>query len=193
MNTNDIPQAHPELLDALHRQDEQARKMKLSEGFTEKVMKRIQQGQQTHPLPLPMRKESGYHSVWRKVAAVFVAAAILCGLAWAVIPHLVSFRTKSTPSTSVTTPLPTSEEQGGVSVCFDNTRLDSLLTVVSTHYKRKLFLDNDTTGGMRLTTVWTPARPLAEFIETLNEFDNLRLTDRNDTLFVVSVTKEDGK
>lgn len=80
-----------------------------------------------------------------------------------------------------------------MSVCFDNTRLDSLLTVVSTHYKRKLFLDNDTTGGMRLTTVWTPARPLAEFIETLNEFDNLRLTDRNDTLFVVSVTKEDGK
>ena len=40
MNTNDIPKAHPELLDALHRQDEQARQMTLSEGFTEKVIKK---------------------------------------------------------------------------------------------------------------------------------------------------------
>lgn len=41
MNTNDIPKVHPELLDALHRQDEQAQQMKLSEGFTEKVMKKL--------------------------------------------------------------------------------------------------------------------------------------------------------
>ena len=145
--------------------------------------------EQFHPQPLPVRGDSGHHSVWRKVAAVFVAGAFLAGLAWAIIPHFVSLRTKSTPS--VTTPLPTREGQGGESVCFDNIRLDSILTIVSGHYKRKLCLDNDSTGAMRLTTVWNSERPLAEFIETLNEFDGLHLTDRDDTLFVESVVKEE--
>ena len=41
MNTNEIPKAHPELLEALHRQDEKAQQMKLSQDFTEKVMEKV--------------------------------------------------------------------------------------------------------------------------------------------------------
>ena len=41
MKTNDIPKAHPSLLDALHRQDAKANEMRPSEGFTEKVMEKV--------------------------------------------------------------------------------------------------------------------------------------------------------
>ena len=37
MNTNEIPKAHPELLEALHRQDEKAQQMKLAQDFTEHI------------------------------------------------------------------------------------------------------------------------------------------------------------
>jgi hypothetical protein len=39
--------------------------------------------------------------------------------------------------------------------------------------------------------VWNSKEPLSAFIETLNEFDGLRLTDRQDTIFVESVKVED--
>lgn len=50
MNTNEIPKAHSELLDALHRQDEKIRKMKLSDGFTEKVMNKVKRTPQKSSL-----------------------------------------------------------------------------------------------------------------------------------------------
>ena len=38
--------------------------------------------------------------------------------------------------------------------------------------------------------VWDSSDSLAVFIETLNEFDRLRLCDERDTIFVESVTVE---
>ena len=80
MNTNDIPKVHPELLKALNRHDEQARQMKLSEGFTEKVMEKVKSEM--------MKKERVNNEKYkllfiRKIAAVFLAVAFLGGLSFA--------------------------------------------------------------------------------------------------------------
>ena len=39
--------------------------------------------------------------------------------------------------------------------------------------------------------MWDSEDSLSVFLETLNEFDGLRLTDERDTIFVESVAEED--
>lgn len=86
MNTNEIPKAHPELLDALHRQDEKAREMKLSEGFTEKVMNKVKSEESRF-------SRNGEYRILRRIAAIFIAA-FLCGLSFAAY-QAVSSRQKT--------------------------------------------------------------------------------------------------
>lgn len=175
MNTNDIPQAHPELLDALHRQDEQARQMKLSEGFTEKVMKKTHSGL----------------VFYRKIAAIFLAAAFLGGLAWAIIPHFLSSKIETSQSAQVTAPSLTGMAGGESSIRFSDIRLDSILTVVATHYGKTVCFRDDESRAMKLITTWNPADSLATFIDHLNMFDYLRLTLQDDTIFVEQTSEED--
>ncbi|MBR2234039.1 MAG: hypothetical protein IJ892_03175, partial [Prevotella sp.] len=68
-----------------------------------------------------------------RIAAVFLGAVLLCGLAWAIIPHIISSHTDSPQPAQVSTPLPRSGGEES-SVRFDDVRLDSILTVISAHY-----------------------------------------------------------
>ena len=47
-----------------------------------------------------------------RIAAVFLGAVLLCGLAWAVIPHIISSHTDSPQSAQVAAPLPHIEGKG---------------------------------------------------------------------------------
>ena len=186
MKTNDIPQAHPSLLDALHRQDAKAHEMRPSEGFTEKVMEKVKSERV---------KSEKYKSLFiRKIAAVFIAAAFLGGLAWAFVPLLRTNQTTKPPQpTKVSTPLPTREGQGGgSSISFSNLRLDSILTIVSAHYECEVCFRDSATQAMKFITTWNPEDSLAAFIEHLNMFDGLHLTLRDDTIFVESTNDEEG-
>ena len=120
-----------------------------------------------------------------RIAAVFLGAVLLCGLAWAVIPHIISSHTDSPQSAQVSTPLPHSEGQGaGSSVRFDDVRLDSILTVVSAHYGKTVSFRDEEAKGMKFIMTWDPDMPLSDFIDGLNLFDGLRLTLQRDTIFV---------
>ena len=120
-----------------------------------------------------------------RIAAVFLGAVLLCGLAWAVIPHIISSHTDSPQSAQVSTPLPHSEGQGaGSSVRFDDVRLDSILTVVSAHYGKAVSFRDEEAKGMKFIMTWDPDRPLSDFIDGLNLFDGLSLTLQRDTIFV---------
>ena len=205
MNTNDISQAHPELLDALHRQDEHAQQMTLSEGFTEKVMKKTRS---------PLSREGGsladarnqraatplHHGrgarragwvFYRKIAAIFLAAAFLGGLAWAIIPQLISPKTDPPQSAQVTAPSLTERTGGESSIRFSDIRLDSILTVVSAHYGKAVSFLSESPRAMKLITTWNPDDSLTTFIDHLNMFDYLHLTLRGDTIFVESTNRED--
>lgn len=182
MNTNEIPKAHPELLDALHRQDEKVRKMKLSDGFTEKVMSKVKRTPQKSSL-LTLR------SSLRKIAAIFIAAAFIGGLAFAAWQALSS--TKEQPTEEANCQLSVVNYQLSTPIRFDDVRLDSILTIVSSHYGKAVSFRDEKLRGMKFITTWNPADSLSAFIEHINMFDYLHLTLQEDTIFVESVNEED--
>ena len=118
-----------------------------------------------------------------RIAAVFLGAVMLCGLAWAIIPHIISPHTDSPQSAQVTTPL-LQKSGDGSSVRFDDVRLDSILTVVSAHYGKAVSFRNEEAKGMKFIMTWDPDRPLSDFIDGLNLFDGLSLTLQRDTIFL---------
>ena len=134
-----------------------------------------------------------FHFSFKKIAAIFIAVAFLTGLAWALVPLLRSNQTTEPPQpTKVSTPLPTREGQGGGSFSFSNLRLDSILTVVATHYNCEVCFRDSAAMGMKFITTWNPEDSLAVFIEHLNMFDGLRLTLQGDTIFVETTNDEEG-
>ena len=129
-----------------------------------------------------------------KIAAVFLGAVLLCGLAWAVIPHIISSHTDSPQSAQVAAPLLHREGQGdGSSLRFDDVSLDSILTVVSAHYGKVVTFRNEEPRAMKLITTWNPDESLEAFIDHLNMFDYIHLTLRNDTIFVESKNEEEAQ
>lgn len=118
-----------------------------------------------------------------RIAAVFLGAVLFCGLAWAIIPHIISSHTDSPQSAQVSTPLPRSGGEES-SVRFDDVRLDSILTVVSTHYGKAVSFRDEEAKGMKFIMTWDPDMPLSDFIDGLNLFDGLSLTLQRDTIFV---------
>ena len=118
-----------------------------------------------------------------RIAAVFLGAVLFCGLAWAIIPRIISSHTDSPQSAQVSTPLPRSGGEES-SVRFDDVRLDSILTVVSTHYGKAVSFRDEEAKGMKFIMTWDPDMPLSDFIDGLNLFDGLSLTLQRDTIFV---------
>ena len=124
-----------------------------------------------------------------RIAAVFLGAVLLCGLAWAIIPHIISSHTDSPQPAQVSTPLPRSGGEES-SVRFDDVRLDSILTVVSAHYGKAVSFRDEEPRSMKLITTWNPDESLEAFIDHLNMFDYIQLTLKNDTIFVEQTSGE---
>lgn len=126
----------------------------------------------------------------RKIAAVFIVFAFLGGIAFAAY-HVLSHR--QTPPTDVSTfnPQPsTLNTEADSLIRFTDIRLDSILTVVGSHYGREVCFRDTLACALRLHTTWNRTQPLDSLVVTLNEFEVLKLTDERDTLFVESVTEE---
>lgn len=124
----------------------------------------------------------------RRIAAVFLAAALLGGLAFAAY-HFLSPNTEK-QSAEVSAPSLTGSEGRESAIRYSNARLDSILTVVSVFYGKTVCFRDSTTCELRMSTIWDCEDSLAVFIAMLNEFDGLRLKDEGDTLFVESETEE---
>lgn len=143
--------------------------------------------QQTHPRHTHLR--------WPfRIAAIFLVAAFLGGLAWALSPILKTFpygwfnpKGEEPRYSEVTTPL---SPGGGWEGDFSDVRLDSILSVVSAHYGKAVCFLDTAAQGLRLSTMWNSEDSLSVFIATLNEFDGLVLKDERDTIFVESETEE---
>ena len=182
MNTNEIPKAHPELLDALHRQDEKARQMKLSEGFTEKVMNKVKS------------EESRFtqnKGIVRRIAAVFIAAAFIGGLAFAAWHAFSPTKEQPTEASTLNSQHSALTSAPDSLVTFDGLRLDSILTIVGTHYSKVVKFRNEEARELKMSTTWNRNQPLHEFLSILNEFDGLLLCTERDTIFVETLALED--
>lgn len=122
-----------------------------------------------------------------RIAAIFLAAVFLGGLAWAISPFLRHME-KTPQSAKVTAPSLTrragGESGGGGLLLFADVRLDSMLAIVSQHYGKAVFFGDEELKALRIHTKWNPEDSLAAFIENLNELDELSLTEQRDTIFV---------
>ena len=140
----------------------------------------------THSTPSPTGRVRG-GSALHRIAAIFIAAAFLGGLAWAFAPLLRTNQTTKPPQpTKVSAPSLTGRAGGGSSssISFSNIRLDSILTIVAAHYECEVCFRDTTAQALRLSTVWDREDSLSVFLETLNEFDGLLLREERETLFV---------
>ncbi len=127
---------------------------------------------------------------FRKIAAIFLAVVFFGGLAFAAY-HFLSSKTEK-QSVEVTAPSITGRAGRESSpIRFSNVRLDSILTVVAAHYNCEVCFRDTTAQALRLSTMWDREDSLSVFLETLNEFDGLQLTDERDTIFVESVAGEE--
>ena len=122
-----------------------------------------------------------------RIAAIFLAAVFLGGLAWAISPFLRHMG-KTPQSAKVTAPSLTRRAGGesgeGGLLLFADVRLDSMLAIVSQHYGKAVFFGDEELKALRIHTKWNREDSLAAFIENLNELDGLSLTEQRDTIFV---------
>lgn len=125
---------------------------------------------------------------WHRIAAAFIGFIIVSGLAFATW-HAFS-PTKEQQLTAEDAQLPTVNPQLPTPVHFSNARLDSILAVVAGHEHRAVSYRSEELRSLRFTITWNPELPLADFLNTVNEFEGLRLTDARDTIFVEQIAKE---
>ncbi len=130
---------------------------------------------------------------WLRVAAIFVGALFLAGIAVAawmsLSPHstLKGERSECTQSVEMATPIQNEE----IPVAFDNVPLDSILAVVSAHYGKAVSFRNADLRGMKLIMTWQPDASLADFLDRLNAFDGLSLSLQSDTIVVEEETTDE--
>ena len=167
MNTNhNIPtdeQLWNEVLDVLHDN-----RRELTDEEIEKLTSE----------PKPSRR-------WMRMAASFIAVALLSGLAYAAYHFLSPQSTE--PSTETTIAESKTDDASSTDdalVRFADIRLDSILTVVGSHYRHQVCFQEETLRNLRFTIAWDSVQPLGIFLDNVNEFEGLRLSDERDTIFV---------
>ena len=122
-----------------------------------------------------------------RAAAMFIGFLLISGLAFATI-QLVRKSPSPQPSSegmaTANSSLYTLNSTQPSPVRFDDVCLDSILTVVSTHYGKTVSFRSDEAKGMKFIMTWDPNAPLSNFIDGLNLFDGLSLTLQHDTIFI---------
>ena len=146
---------------------------------------------------LPVREGWG-GSFFRRIAAVFTAIAFLG------IMSLAGYRaffykttTDNRPQTTDTTAVKTERfyvdvQDGDTIFRFENIRLDSILAVVSRHYERQVVWGDKDLARLRFYITCRTSHTLREFVEMMNMFDGLRITQDLDILYVESDEKKEG-
>ena len=105
--------------------------------------------------------------------------------------------TDNRPQTTDTTAVKTERfyvdvQDGDTIFRFENIRLDSILAVVSRHYERQVVWGDKDLARLRFYITCRTSHTLREFVEMMNMFDGLRITQDLDILYVESDEKKEG-
>ena len=131
-----------------------------------------------------------FHFSLRRIAAIFLAAAFLGGLAFGA--YRAFSPAKETPTEEKDSSLFILHSSLPSPVRFSDIRLDSILTVVSAHYGKAVSFRNEEAKGLKFIMAWNPDSSLTSFIDGLNMFDGLLLTLQQDTIFVETTEVREG-
>jgi ferric-dicitrate binding protein FerR (iron transport regulator) len=147
---------------------------------------------------LPLRKGRGWSSL-RRVVAIITAFAFL-GIISLAGYHSFFYKTstenrqRTTDTTAVRAERFYVDVQDGDTIFrFENIRLDSILAVVSRHYERRVVFKDKAPAHLRLYLTCYTTQTLEEFVETLNMFDGINVTQEFYMLYVESDEKKEGK
>ena len=127
-----------------------------------------------------------------RIAASFIGILIISALAFAAYRVFTPAK-ELQPAEEANCQLSTVNCQLSTPVRFEEVRLDSILTVVSSYYGKAVRFRDEELRGMKLITTWNPADSLSAFIEHLNMFDYLHMTLQEDTIFVESANDEEDE
>jgi hypothetical protein len=135
------------------------------------------------------KDKSASVSIFYKIAASLIGILMLSGIT------LAAFRIFSPTEEQQPTEMPAPTYQSSTlnvsgPIRFSDVRLDSILTVVSSHYGKAVCFLDTTAQELRLSTMWNCEDSLSVFIATLNEFDGLLLKEEGDTVFVGTEIEE---
>lgn len=158
-------------------QARQAEKLKLSDGFADRVMQRVMEKSR--------KREVSHWSPLRKIAAAVAVILTISGIAYATYSAMSVAGDEEVAATVEEKTAPTDSL-----VRFEGQMLDKIMHRVASHYGRAVRFRNEELAGLRLSTVWNSKESLAVFVETLNEFEGLQFSYSKDTIFVESVKAE---
>ena len=130
----------------------------------------------------------------RKVAAIFLAAIFLSGLAFATYLALSPRQTAEEPELSIanyqlsiqneTDTLKTDTAVTNQPVVFDNVPLEKMLPEMAAHYQTEVEFLNDGARQLRFHFVWKREEGLDRAIEKLNRFESLTIRHEADWIIV---------
>ena len=129
----------------------------------------------------------------RQVAAAVLFLLCLSGISYAAIRWLGTHQKNQPTETAMQTEemaTMANHEKDSV-VTYNNVRLDSILEDVGEYYHRAIAVEDSATAALRFYLKWNQNEPLSVFIETVEELEKVRVTERNDTLFVSSINAND--
>ena len=129
---------------------------------------------------------------WLRIAVMLGGVIFLAGITFAAL-HLFTQHTPKEPHQAPNTTFSVFKEgKGADPVVFENVPLDSILTVVASHYKKVVVFQDGAPRLIKLIMTWHPDAPLTDFIDRLSAFDGLKLHLQNDTIIVEqSIEEED--
>ena len=140
---------------------------------------------------LEERKAGSFFSSIKKVAAAIIGVLLLSGVAYAAIYSFYPMTHQTqTPSNSPclggehNSSLNREDLGGAGSVIFDDARLDSVLSVVAGHYQKQVAYRSDNLRSLRFLIEWNPEEPITTFINLINNFEGIHVSEAGDTIVV---------
>lgn len=134
---------------------------------------------------------------FRRIAAVFIAALMLSGIALAAI-HIVRQQAEDKAKTT-TQEMPTSVSHQPIvpadtvttdtaavaeTVVFDNVSLDSIAKRIAAYHHLPMEIENDEARQLRFYYAWNQKDGLQEVVEKLNMFEHVNMTVEDGKLMV---------
>ena len=134
---------------------------------------------------------------FRRIAAVFIAALMLSGIALAAI-HIVRQQAEDKAKTT-TQEMPTSVSHQPIvpadtvttdtaavaeTVVFDNVSLDSIAKRIAAYHHLPIEIENDEARQLRFYYAWNQKDGLQEVVEKLNMFEHVTMVVENGKLIV---------
>ena len=137
------------------------------------------------------------HSSLQRYAAAFMLAAFLGVLSFAGYRAMKGLNGPTTDqvvkdSLIVKKPRFMYEIQNGDTIFhFEDIRLDSILSIVGSHYHRQVVFRDKASQGLRLHMTCHTTNTLNDFVDTMNMFEGFKISQNFDTLFVDSDVRKE--